>query len=80
MDCKNEYSSIHQLLGVTASVLRFGNLLKQWIKHNNTHQVLSVPDAQEISDSEMLWVKEAQLQLVKECIFKCWKNEFNLFF
>ena len=33
----------------------------------------------EISAFETLWVREAQLQLVRDHNFECWKKQFNLF-
>ena len=59
---------------MTAYVLRFVNILKQRIKHNDTLQAPSVLCAMEISASETLWVRDAQLQLVKDLTLNVGSN------
>lgn len=78
MDCQT-YSSIHRLLRVTARVLSFVNILKERVKHIDPLKTSTLPSVREISNAEMLWVKEVQLQLVKDFSFESWKKQFNLF-
>ena len=73
-----QYSTIYRLLRVTAYVVKFVRFLKQKIQSSDTSPS-TVLTATEISDAEMLWVKEAQALLVKNDKFDCWKKQFNLF-
>ena len=73
-----QYSTIRRLLRVTAYVVKFVRLLKQKTQSSDTSPS-TVLTATEISDAEMLWVKEAQALLVKNDKFDCWKKQFNLF-
>lgn len=75
--CEN-FSSLQQLLRVTAYVVRFVKVLKCKIKtlEELPNQELTATD---IVKAEVLWMKEAQGVLTEDKEFDVWKKQLDLF-
>ena len=75
--CCEDYSSLPQLLRVTAYVVKFVKMLKcKAIKLD----VLPSTDvtAADLLDAEILWLQESQRSPVEEGKFEMWKKQFGL--
>ena len=73
-----DFSSLNRLLRITAYVMKFVNILKHKVKKLKTPLNLE-PTTTDISDVEILWIREAQKILPEEGKFSVWKKQFDLF-
>ena len=73
-----DFSSLNRLLRITAYVMKFVNILKHKVKKLKTPLNLELT-ATDISDAEILWIREAQKILPEEGKFSVWKKQFDLF-
>lgn len=72
----NNYSSLSRLMSVTMYVLKFIQALKQAVKEHNPDDLVHLA---EFSEAEILWIREAQQQLIKDHHFKVWTKQFGLY-
>ena len=75
--CK-DCSSFGRLLTITAYVLKFVRSLKQAVKKNHDSSSLTI-DARDLSEAEMMWLRESQRQLLKDRHFPVWTRQFGLY-
>ena len=76
--CCTDFSNLNRLLRITAYVMKFVNILKHKVKKLKTPLNLELT-ATDISDAEILWIREAQKILLEEEKFSVWKKQFDLF-
>ena len=74
MNCEH-FSILRKLLRVTAYVHRF---CETRVKRKATQETVELT-APEIAAAETLWVKESQISLRENKLFKVWKKQFGLF-
>ena len=72
------FSTLRRLLRVTAYVLRFCETLKNRVKGMNRQGTVELT-APEIAAAETLWVKESQVPLRENKLFKVWEKQLGLF-
>ena len=73
MQCEN-FSTLTQLLRVTAYVLRAVKMLKGHVAH--PRELLSPV---ELTEAEWLWIVDVLVQLKYERNFSMWQKQLNLF-
>ena len=76
IDCKR-FSRLHRLLTITALVLRFTRKLKP--KGREPGLVPVDITADDILESEELWIRDIQIELTSSAKFKNWEREFGVF-
>ena len=74
IDCKR-FSTLSMLLRVTAQVLRAVELFKNNQSNNQSNTVTLV----QLTEAELLWVKDAQQSMAQGSDFKNHRRQFNLF-
>ena len=73
IDCK-KFSSLAKLLRVTAQVLR---AIERFKNRRNVHS--DTLTRVQLTEAELLWVKDAQRSMTRENEFESYKRQFNLF-
>eukprot|EP00731_Ephydatia_muelleri_P005901 Em0003g149a len=72
-----DFSTLRQLLGVTARVQKFITLLKFKVKADPQHRMKTMT-AVDILNAERLWIRRSQLSLVQNDSFRMWQTQFGL--
>ena len=72
-----DFSTLRQLLGVTARVQKFITLLKFKVKADPQHRMKTMT-AVDILNAERLWIRQSQLSLVQNDSFRMWQTQFGL--
>ena len=73
-----DFSTLRQLLGVTACVQKFITLLKFKVKADPQHRMKTMT-AVDILNTERLWIRQSQLSLVQNDNFRMWQTQFGLY-
>ena len=73
-----DYSKLTLLLVITALILKFVKLLKQWVQRKVNEEAPAIT-SEDIMKAENHWIIDSQGGIVQQPKFKIWKHQLGLF-
>ena len=78
IDC-SRFSSLRRLVGVTALVIRFINMLRSGLPGSERQLTEDCDMSHCVNQARIFWIREAQSDLPRNPKFAQWKQQFGLF-